>query len=128
MAKEIRIAVEGGLVAHGTVLHEVVLREPSFDTYLDLGDIVTFGKAPDGTIFPVENSEILRTYIARCLVEPKDPLLLTQGGITLARAVKGAVLGFFHDAPSAPAPSPTSPTTSSSNASPAASPPTPSAG
>ena len=127
MAKEVRIPVAGGLLTHGGVVHEVVLREPSYDAYLELGEIVTYGRSPDGTIFPVENGEILRSYIAKCLVQPKDHLALGQGGVKLARAVKGAVLGFFRDEPSAPAPSPTSPTTSSSSASPDASPPTASA-
>ncbi|WP_158810232.1 hypothetical protein [Beijerinckia sp. L45] len=117
MAKEVRIPWPKGLVTHRGVCTEIVLREPTYDEYLDLGEIVTYGKAPDGTIFPVENSEVLRSYIARCIVEPKDPLALTQGGVKLGRAVKGAVEGFFRDEPSVTEPLPISQTTSSSNAS-----------
>lgn len=125
MTDLVRIPVPGGLVTHKGVLHEVVLKAPSYDDFLDLGEIETYGRSPDGTVFMVENGETLRSYIAKCLVEPKDPLALNQGGVKLARAVKGAVLGFFRDDVLEAEPSPTSPTTSSSNASPDASPPTP---
>ncbi|UDL95507.1 hypothetical protein LGH83_04600 [Lichenihabitans sp. PAMC28606] len=128
MAKEIRIPVPEGLVAHGVVTHEVILKEPTYEDYLDLGEITTLGKAPDGTLFSVQNSEVLRSYIAKCLVHPKDPIILGQGGLKLARAIKGAVQGFFQDEPSKDEPSPTSPTTSSSDVEKDGSAPTTSAG
>lgn len=127
MANEVRIPVPAGLTTHAGPVFEVVLKPPGFDDYLDLGEIVTWGKAPDGTVFTVQNGEVLRAYIARCLVQPKDPLALNQGGLLLARAVRGAVLDFFRDDTSASEPSPTSPTTSSSDAAKDASTPTPSA-
>ena len=125
MAKEVRIPVPEGLLTHRGVCTEIVLREPSYDDYIELGEIITLGRAPDGAVFSVDNSEVLRSYISKCLVEPQDPLVLNQGGVKLARAIKGAVLGFFHDEVSATDTSKTSPTTSSSSASPADSPPTP---
>lgn len=114
MANEVRIPFPAGLTTHAGPVFEVVLKPPGYDDYLDLGEIVTWGKAPDGTVFTVQNSEVLRAYIARCLVQPRDPLVLNQGGLALARAVRGAVLDFFRDDTSATEPSPTSPTTSSS--------------
>lgn len=123
MANEVRIPVPAGLTTHAGPVFEVVLQPPTYDAYLDLGEIVTWGKAPDGTVFTVQNSEVLRSYIARCLVQPKDPLVLNQGGLALARAVRGAVLDFFRDDSSASEPSPTSPTTSSSPATAASTPP-----
>lgn len=128
MTDLVRIPVPGGLITHGGAVHEVVLKPPTYDDFLNLGEIETYGRSPDGTVFMVENSETLRAYIAKCLVEPKDPLALNQGGVKLARAVKGAVLDFFRDDASEAAPSPTSPTISSSSANPDASVPTPSAG
>ncbi len=125
MSDLVRIPVQGGLITHGGIVHEVVLKPPSYDDFLTLGEIETYGKAPDGTVFMVENGEVLRSYIAKCLVEPKDPLALGQGGMKLARAVKGAVMGFFRDDVSAEEQSQTSQTTSSSSASPAGSPQTP---
>ena len=122
---EIRIAVPAGIIAPGGPFFEVVLKHPSLDDYFDLGEIVTWGKAPDGTVFTVQNGEVLRAYLSRCLVQPKDPLLLNQGGFTLARQLRNAILDFFRDGDSATAPSPTSPTTSSSDAAKDGSPPTP---
>ncbi len=124
---EVRIPFPAGLTVHGSVITEIVLREPSFDDYLELGEIISYGKAPDGTIFSVENSEVLRGYFERCLVQPATPLLLAPGGMKLARAVKGAVLGFFRDEPLKDATSPILGTTSSSDAAKDASTPTPSA-
>lgn len=128
MTKQVRIPVPGSLVTHQGVVSEVVLQEPSYEDYLELGEITSWGKAPDGTLFTVENGEVLRAYIGKCLVQPKDPLVLGQGGFRLARAVRGAVLGFFRDEPSKDEQSQTSPTTSSSDAAKDASTPTPSAG
>ena len=116
MANEVRIPVLAGLITHGGIIKEVVLQPPSFDDYIELGDITTWGRTPDKTLFTVENTEVLREYIKRCLVQPKnDPLALGQGGLKLARAVKGAVIGFFQDDSSKDEPSQTSPTTSSSD-------------
>lgn len=129
MAKQVTIPIVGEpLLTSEGVITEVILREPTFDDYLDLGDIVTVARMPDGALFPIENSETLRLYIQKCLVQPKSALQLGAGGARLARAVKGAVLSFFQDDPSAGAPSTTSPTTSSSDAATDASPQTPSVG
>ena len=117
MAKQIKIPVKGEALLTGDgPINEVILREPTFDEYLDIGEPVTLAKTPDGMLFSVENSEVIRRYLQACLVQPKSALQLNQGGMKLAQAVKGAVLGFFHDAPSGGEPSTTSPTTSSSDA------------
>ena len=125
MAKEIRIPVPEGIITHGGIVHEIILKEPSVETYLELGDIVTIARAPDGSTFWVENGEILRAYIARCLVQPRDPLAISQCSLRIGRAIKGSVLDFFRTETSAGEASPTQQTTSSSVSSPAASQPTP---
>ena len=114
MAQTVKIPVKPALVGHSGPIVEVVLREPDFDTYLELGDPVTVARAPDGSIFTVENNVVIRTYIERCLVAPKDPLVLEAGGFRLARQLRDAVLGFFRAGPSEAEPSKTSATTSSS--------------
>ena len=116
MAKTVSIPVPDGLTVHGEILKAVTLREPSFDEFLEFGDPVVWTKAPDGSVFAVENVGVIKSYLAACLVAPKDPILLEQGGFRLARAVKDAILDFFRDAPTEGAPSSTSPTNSSSTA------------
>ncbi len=124
----VKIPVSPALLGHAGPITEVVLREPDFDTYLELGDPVTIARAPDGSIFQVENNVVIRTYIERCLVAPSDPLLLEAGGFRLARQLRDAVLGFFRAEPSGADASKTSATTSSSPQEKDASTPAPSAG
>lgn len=96
------------------MIKQVILREPTFDEYLAYGDPFTVAQSSGGTPFVVENEEIIRRYIALCLVEPKDPALLEQGNARLGRALKQGLLNFFQpDVPEAAA-SEKSPTNSPS--------------
>ena len=80
---------------------EVILREPMYDDVIELGDpymiAVTASKVP----FQVENSEVIRAYLDRCIVEPKDPALLKQVNARTAIEIKDKLLAFFQ--PDAPA-------------------------
>ncbi len=104
MTGTVKIPVSPPLMGHSGPIAEVVLREPDFDTYLELGDPVTIASAPDGSVFAVENNTVIRTYLQRCLVSPTDPILLEAGGFRLARQLREAVLGFFRVERSAAAP------------------------
>ncbi|WP_027523345.1 hypothetical protein [Bradyrhizobium sp. Ec3.3] len=73
----------------------IVLREPTFDEYLVHGDPYTIAASAGGSPFMVENAEVIATYIKVCLVEPKDPAILSQGKAKLGKEVKEAVLAFF---------------------------------
>lgn len=73
----------------------IVLREPTFEEYLSYGDPYTIASTDAGSLFSVENAEVIRRYINLCLVEPKDPAILLQAGASVAREVKNRVLGFF---------------------------------
>jgi hypothetical protein len=79
----------------------VIIREPMFDDVIELGDpymiAVTASKVP----FQVENSEVIRAYLERCIVEPKDPALLAQVNGRTAIEIKDRFLNFFQ--PDAPA-------------------------
>lgn len=86
---------------NGLSIANVILREPTFDDVMSLGDpymiAVTTSKVP----FQVENTEVIRSYLELCLVEPKDPALLKQIGAAKAIEIKDKLLAFFQ--PDAPA-------------------------
>ena len=74
---------------------KIVLREPTFDEYLEFGDPYTIAQAAGGTPFAVENVEVIKNYIKLCLVEPADPQILQQGNANLGREVKERLFSFF---------------------------------
>src|SRR4051812_22342942 len=80
---------------NNTVYDKIVLREPTFDEFLAHGDPVTVAQSNGGTPFLVDNEEIIRNYIALCIVEPPDAQLLKQCGARVAREVKQKMLDFF---------------------------------
>lgn len=102
---------------NGLLVHNVVLREPTFDEVIAREDPYTVAVSPGGVPFVVENNEVIRAFVDICLVEPKDPALLQQGGMHLARKVRQAVLGFFRPDEGEGEDSATSPTNSPSPAS-----------
>lgn len=77
------------------LVRQIVIREPTYDEYLEYGDPYTVAEALGGTPFAVENAEVIRQYIKLCLVEPADPQILTQGNAALGRKVKQTILSFF---------------------------------
>jgi hypothetical protein len=97
MAQQITIPLDKPLVTHDGEIREVILREPTFDEYLDLGEPYTVAQTHDGTPFAVDNVETLRAYLRVCLVKPSNPDLLNQGGYRLAREVRKTIFGFFRD-------------------------------
>lgn len=106
LKKPLQAASENGIVE----IKQIVLREPNFDEYLTHGDPYTVASSKEGLPFVVDQPDVIATYIRLCLVEPKDPAILSQGGARLGKQVKEAVLSFFRpDAPAA-AVSATSPT------------------
>jgi hypothetical protein len=85
---------------NNTKFDKIVLREPTFDEYLAFDDPYTVMSSNEGTPYVIENMESIRNYISRCLVEPKDPALLSQAGVRVGQQVKRAMLSFFQpDAP-----------------------------
>lgn len=102
------------LVGHEGLISEVELSEPSYDLYQELGEPRQFFFGPNDVPVPIEDKDVIRQYIERCLVRPTDPAILAQGGIRLGRALKTAMLGFFRFGDEADEASTTSPTSSSS--------------
>lgn len=118
MRETIVIPLSKPLRAHGgESIKQIVLREPTFDEYLDVGDPYTFAASNEGTPFAVENADVIKRYIELCLVEPKDSLLLKQAGARVAREVKEKLLAFFRPGATADEASVTSETNSPSAAS-----------
>lgn len=120
---EITVRWPSGLVVHGgKTVHEVRLREPTFDEYLTYGQPFDVQRSADGAPVFVEYPEAIRGYLDVLVVSPDDPALVKQGGYRLARALKDALFGFFLDGGVAEE-STTSPTTSSSPVSTGSTPP-----
>lgn len=93
-----------------------VVREPTFEDVLREGEPYSVSRSPDGIPLIVEHAEVISAYIGLCLVEPPR-LVLAQGGVATARAVKEAVLAYFFPEPLPDGGSTTLPTNSSSEAS-----------
>lgn len=116
MQEQVIIPLDKPLTGHDGPIKRIVLREPTFDEYLAVGDPYSVASSGEGSAFAVENMDAIRRYIGLCLVEPANPDLLKQGNAKLARALKEKILGFFQVDAVTEA-SGTSPTSSSSGAS-----------
>jgi hypothetical protein len=86
---------------NGLEVAAVIIREPMFDDVIDLGDPYTIAMTASNVPFQVENSDVIRAYLERCIVEPKDPALLAQVNGRTAIDIKDKFLAFFQ--PDAPA-------------------------
>jgi len=95
MAKTVTIICDPPLEAHNGKIHQIILREPRMEEYFQHGDPWTVALSEKGIPFSIENGEVISVYAKLCLVEPKDSALIDQGGITLAKKIKGALLDFF---------------------------------
>lgn len=81
--------------AHGKVFDSVTLREPRFEDLLALGEPFDAQRTRGGATVVVENIEVVAGYVRRCVVAPGVECL-GDLGVKDARAVRGAVIDFFH--------------------------------
>jgi hypothetical protein len=80
----------------GSIFKQIVVREPSFDEYLRLGDPYTIGFSPgSGIPFVVEDKEAMLAYCRLLVTEPANPMLVELGGFQAARRIKDTVKSFF---------------------------------
>lgn len=114
--KTITIPVDPPLTGHNGPIKQVVIREPRFSEYRELGDPFIIASSTDGNPYVVEKSEVLQQYEELLITEPGTELL-TQGSWRLARDIRQAVLGLFLRGAEAGGASETLPTTSPSAAS-----------
>lgn len=96
-AGEVRVPLSTPIKGHAGPISEVVLRAPKAADFFELGEpqVVAYGK--EGLGYVAENTETVRAYIERLVIEP-DAMLLAQLSLADAMKVKSAVLGFFIDA------------------------------
>jgi hypothetical protein len=78
------------------IVSTVIVREPSGSEYLQLGEPKTWVRAAGGMAL-VENDDVIRKYVERCIVKPDPLLALNQLSLKDMRAVRDAVLGFFSE-------------------------------
>jgi hypothetical protein len=96
MAKTVTIVCDTPLEAHeGKKITQIVMREPTMEQFFQHGDPWTIALSEKGVPFSIENGETISAYAKICIIEPKDHALLNQGGIALAKKIKGVILDFF---------------------------------
>ncbi len=70
---EIRIPLARPMPGHNGEVRELVMREPTFNDFMDLGDPYQIAQSPEGSNFAIVDPEVVRGYFQRMLVEPKHP-------------------------------------------------------
>lgn len=93
--KRTTIKLEQPLLMGGTVIHEVVLRDPTYAEYMSLGDPWTYRFTEEGRAVPLDHEPTMALYVQRCLVEPKSHLMIEHCTVRDAMAIKGWLLSFF---------------------------------
>ena len=95
MPKTVTIEVEEGITGHRGVSHKIVLREPTYDDFMDLGDAVSPVPAGNGLVYMMPNHDKIRAYAERLMIEPTDQLSILNLPMKYAREVTDAVANFF---------------------------------
>lgn len=114
MAKTVSIPLDPPIQGPSGPIASIVLREPCFDDYMELGEPYSVGESDESVRFAVERPDVIKAYVRACLVSPTDVNLLSQASARTARKVRNTVLGFIREADEASEASPTSPTASPS--------------
>lgn len=97
MADKIDIQLSTPITGPKGPVNKVTLREPTGWEHIELGEPYVVARNKDGTMYSVENDQVIMAYLDKCVVEP-EPLLLKQLTLKDGMAVKEALLGFFHAA------------------------------
>lgn len=85
---------------------QLVFREPKMSDLIANGEPYIPTRSPDGATIVVENMAAIAGLASDCLIEPFGrPAVIDQLALRDALAVKDAIVGFFTDARSDPAPS-----------------------
>ncbi|MGD0333920.1 MAG: hypothetical protein ABSA90_11785 [Xanthobacteraceae bacterium] len=92
--KTIEVALSEPITGHGGAVAKVILKVPRAGDYFTLGEPIAYARKGDGTMFAVENIDVVKGYIDRLLVQP-DALVFDGISLKDALAIKEAVLGFF---------------------------------
>ena len=89
------IKLDRPIISHEGAISEIVLRDPLYPDFMAIGEPWSFVYDAKGVGVPVDSEPAVAEYIRRCLVTPKDELLLQQCTIGDARRLKKWLLGFF---------------------------------
>ena len=117
MSKQKTFKLVEPIMGHGGDIHQVVFREPKFSDLMALGEPRTITLTDEGRPFVVENPAVVLEYARRCIVSPKDFLLVEeQLGLEDGMQVKEFFESFFLHGGRANEASPTSPEISGSSA------------
>jgi hypothetical protein len=88
---------------HGKLITAVEVHEPTGNAYVDFGEPFVFARNLDGAIFSVEQPDVIKRYVEKC-VKAADTgdvwgeLVLKLLCLADAKKVKRTLLGFFTDA------------------------------
>jgi hypothetical protein len=96
MRKRVDVPLKHPFPGHGGQVNKIVLQEPSGADFFALGEPKGWVRTGSGHAL-VENDQVIRAYVERCIVEPDPLLVMSQIHFLDARAVKEAVCGFFQE-------------------------------
>lgn len=83
---------------HGKRVTRIVLREPNYRLYAQLGELYTYGRTTEGTEFATARENVIAEYLDRTVVEPDDSAVLQFiDNVKDARALRAALTSFFQD-------------------------------
>ena len=74
---------------------QLTFREPRYADLIQFGELNAYARSEDGLLFSSEKDDVIRSYINRLLIEPKDPALLNQLCLADGLMVKELVHDFF---------------------------------
>lgn len=73
----------------------IVLREPKYADVISLGEPSAYARSEAGMVYTAEKDDVVKGYIERLMIEPKDAQLLVQLTLADTLSLKEAVHGFF---------------------------------
>lgn len=92
MAEKV-VKLSGRYEAHGKTFDTVTVREPRYNDLMELGEVYE-AQFAGGQRVVIENTATIAAYAKRCIVHPGHECL-GELGVSDARAVREAVIGFF---------------------------------
>jgi hypothetical protein len=80
---------------HEGQIKQIVLRAPKYADVMLLGEPAAYARSTEGMIYQAEKDDVVKSYIERLCIEPKDTALLNQLELADALKLKEAVFDFF---------------------------------
>ncbi|MBN9062132.1 MAG: hypothetical protein BGP06_05230 [Rhizobiales bacterium 65-9] len=62
MARTVKIPMTPPIIGHEGPINEIVVREPTYREFMQIGEPYTVAYADNGTPFTVENMEVIQKY------------------------------------------------------------------